>query len=146
MIIKEITYEDYNGEKRTEPFYFNLNETELIDFELEFPGGLENYADRVLKENDRAKTFQLFKKIIFKSYGEKTPDGKHLVKDPEKAKMFECSPAYNELIMSFIDKPDSMLDFIAGIYPKFTDANKKELAERKESVMKEIEDRRIGVK
>lgn len=145
MVIKEITYEDYNGEKRTESFYFNINETELIDLEMEYPGGLDKYADRVLKENDRAKTYKLFKTILFKSYGVKTDDGKHLIKDPEKSKMFECSPAYNELIMSFLDKPETMLDFIAGIYPKFTEEQKKQLASKKDEVMKELEDRHVGV-
>lgn len=145
MVIKEITYEDYNGEKRTESFYFNINETELIDLEMEYPGGLDKYADRVLKENDRAKTYKLFKTILFKSYGVKTEDGKYLIKDADKSKMFECSPAYNELIMSFLDKPETMLDFIAGIYPKFTEEQKKQLASKKDEVMKELEDRHVGV-
>ena len=30
MIMKEITYNDYNGVERTEKFYFNLTEAEVI--------------------------------------------------------------------------------------------------------------------
>ena len=34
MLKKTITYTDYNGVDRTEDFYFNLTEAELLDMEL----------------------------------------------------------------------------------------------------------------
>ena len=37
MLTKTITYTDYNGAERTEKFYFNLTQTELLDLELDTP-------------------------------------------------------------------------------------------------------------
>ena len=39
MLKKTIPYEDYNGTKREEDFYFNLTETELAEMQLEVTGG-----------------------------------------------------------------------------------------------------------
>ena len=44
MLKKEITYKDYNGTERTESFYFNLSQAELMEMEMSTSGG---YAEMV---------------------------------------------------------------------------------------------------
>lgn len=39
MLKKEITYKDYNGTERTESFYFNLSQAELMEMEMSTSGG-----------------------------------------------------------------------------------------------------------
>ena len=34
MYVKTITYTDYDGEERTENFYFNLNKAEIAEMDL----------------------------------------------------------------------------------------------------------------
>lgn len=48
MLIKKITYLDYNKVTRTEEFYFNLTQAEVIEMEYITSGGLSVMIDRLL--------------------------------------------------------------------------------------------------
>jgi len=41
MFTKTINYTDFNGEERTESFYFNLTKAELAELNLTTEGGLQ---------------------------------------------------------------------------------------------------------
>ena len=47
MIKKTITYNDYNGVERTEDFYFNLSEAEVMEMELGVTGGMAEMLQRI---------------------------------------------------------------------------------------------------
>ena len=117
MIKKTITYTDYDGNERTEDFYFNLNKPELLEWQASEAGGLEKKIERLTKEQDIAKIIELMKDIIKKSYGVKSDDGKRFVKNEEVLNDFMQSEAYSELFMSLATDADAAAEFINGILP-----------------------------
>ena len=71
MLSKAITYTDYNGEERTEVFYFNLTKAELAELNLTTKGGLQDVLRKIVDSKDVPELTKWFKKIILMSYGEK---------------------------------------------------------------------------
>lgn len=127
MLKKEITYMDYNDTTRTESFYFNLSKAELAEMQLSANGGLETYIKNIIEAQDGASMVQIFKDLILKSYGEKSPDGKRFVKSKEISDGFSQTEAYSQLFMELITDDKAAADFINGIMPKdIQDELKKE--------------------
>lgn len=117
MISKTIKYEDFDGNQREEDFFFNLNQAELAELQLETAGGLVKYAERIAKQQDGASMFKLFTNLILKSYGEKSDDGKYFRKSEDISNNFKSTNAYDVLLESFDDEK-VFLDFFLGIVPK----------------------------
>ena len=146
MLKKTITYKDYNGEKRTEDYYFDLNETEVIELQITTEGGLENMINKIVASNDTAEIYQLFKKIVFAAYGVKSADGRHFTKNESVREEFQSSPAYNELIKSFMTNPQSAADFINAILPtEMLDEKGMAMVEEKRKEVESITEKEIGV-
>lgn len=117
MLKREVEYEDFNGNKVSETFYFNLSKPELIEMEVQFEGGFGNLIQRIVEEKDSKELVKHFKAIILMSYGQKTPDGKRFVKSDELRKEFEQSAAYEVLFMDLATNDDSAAKFMRGILP-----------------------------
>ena len=118
MLAKTITYTDYNGLKRTETFYFNLNKSELIEMDAMIPGGMNAAYRMILEKNDAPSLMSTFKTIILKAYGIKSPDGRRFEKSEEISKEFEQSPAYDKFFMDLISGyGTNTLEIIRGILP-----------------------------
>ena len=66
MLKKTIPYEDYNGTKREEDFYFNLTETELAEMQLEVTGGLDTMLQAIIKAQDIPTIFQYLLRLLSK--------------------------------------------------------------------------------
>ena len=79
MLKKTITYTDYNGVERTEDKYFNLSKAEIMEMEMSTAGGFAEMVQGIVKAQDAPAIMKIFKDIILKSYGEKSPDGKGTV-------------------------------------------------------------------
>ena len=75
MVKKTITYTDFDGNVRTEDSLFNLSRAEVIEMELSVSGGLTRMIERMASTQDGPAIFKVFKDIIMKAYGEKSPDG-----------------------------------------------------------------------
>lgn len=118
MLKKTITYTDYNGTERTEDFYFNLTETECVELETSINGGLSALINKIIQTNDHNELIQLWKKIIYLAYGEKSLDGKHFVKTKEVKDNFTYTEAYNKLFMELSRNAQAGTDFINGIIPQ----------------------------
>ena len=119
MLTKTITYTDYNGVERTEPFYFNLSQAELIEMQLGGKDGL--YSDKLQKmidNRDAAAIINTIKEFVLKSYGEKTDDGKRFVKSPEISQAFMQTEAYSQLITELLSDDAKSSEFILGIMPQ----------------------------
>lgn len=121
MIKKTITYTDYSGNKREEDFYFNINKAEAMEMELMEAGGMADMIRRIIKENDPAKLVTIFKNIILKSYGEKSPDGKRFIKSQELIDAFTQTEAYSQLFMELSTDADKASEFINGILSSLSD-------------------------
>lgn len=117
MLKKRISYTDYNGNKREEDFYFNLTKAEIMEMEMSTTGGMTEMIQRIIETQDAPSIIKVFKEIIMKSYGEKSPDGKRFVKSPELSEAFSQTEAYSELFMELASDSDAASKFVNGIIP-----------------------------
>lgn len=118
MYKETIVYKDYDDVEREETFYFNLTKSELTELETSIPGGMANRLSEISKAKDTPAMMKFFKMIIMKSYGEKSPDGRRLIKGDncELAKAFAETPAY-DIIFQKIFMGDGMVEFLTNIMP-----------------------------
>lgn len=123
MLKKTMTYVDYDGNQRTEDFYFNLTKAEIMEMDLSASGGLDKLITKIVAEQDGAKIVEIFKKIILGAYGEKSLDGKRFVKSPELSEAFSQTEAYSDLFMELATDADKAAEFINGIVPKMEAMN-----------------------
>lgn len=117
MYKKTITYTDYFGVERTEDFYFNLSESELMQLQLSTQKGFYNEMQALVDSHDGPKIMDAFNQIILKAYGEKSDDGRRFIKSPEISKAFTETPAYDKFFMEIIEDPKAASEFINGIVP-----------------------------
>lgn len=122
MLAKEITYTDFNGDERTETFYFNLTKTELAELDIDAGGALVNKLTRLYHTQDVAGIAKFFKDIIVKAYGEKSDDGRFFVKgeNNEVGKKFTFSPAFDKMFVDMLSDStgEEYKSFLMGIVPK----------------------------
>jgi hypothetical protein len=115
MLKRTITYEDTDGARRTEDFYFNLSKAELL--EMKMTTGLEEYLQSVVTSTDGGVVMAAFKDLIGRAVGERT-DGGRFIKSDEITAAFLSSDAYSELLMSLISDENASTTFFNGIVPK----------------------------
>lgn len=118
MIKKQITYTDYDGNERTESFWFALNQAELLEMNLEKNGGLSNMITRITETNDFAELSRILKDLIRRSYGVKSDDGKRFVKSPAMTEEFMQTEAYSEMFTELVTDAGATSEFIQGIIPQ----------------------------
>ena len=118
MIKKTVTYVDYNDTERTEDFYFNLSKAELTEMEYEQEGGLQVMLEKIVQERDNTKIMKIFKDIVLRSYGEKSPDGKRFIKNDELREAFSQTEAYSEIFIELASNAEAAANFINGVVPK----------------------------
>ena len=118
MLKKTITFEDFDGNTRTEDFYFNLTEAELTDLELSVKGGFGSLIDKITKTQDVPEIMKIFKQIIKLSYGVKSPDGRRFEKSEDIYNDFAQTNAFSYLYMELASNEQKASDFINGILPK----------------------------
>ena len=118
MIKKTVTYTDYNDVERTEDFYFNLTKAEIMELELGTTGGLAEMIEKIVAAKDTPAIIKVFKDLVLKAYGEKSPDGKRFVKSEEIAQAFSQTEAYSEMFMKLATDADAAAAFVNGIVPK----------------------------
>lgn len=118
MLTRTIKYEDWNGVEREEDFYFNLSEAELMEMELGTEGGFTNMMNNIIKRKNAPKLMETFKKLILKSYGEKSADGRRFIKSEELSNEFMQTPAYDQLFMELCTNADAASTFVNGVVPK----------------------------
>lgn len=140
MLKKLIKYTDYDGVERSETFYFNLTKAELMEMELMTVGGMRQLLQNIVDKHDIPKIVEAFKNIIYKSYGEKSPDGRRFIKSKELSEAFAQTEAYSELYMSLISDAEEAAAFINGIIPadlagRMNANNQKEEEKPKENVV-----------
>lgn len=118
MLKKTITYTDFDGNERTEDFYFNLTKAEVTELELSINGGYSAMIRRVMSEQDAPTIMKTFKKFILDSYGEKSPDGREHFKSKEISEKFMATEAYSTLFMELCTDAKAAADFVNGVLPK----------------------------
>ena len=117
MLKKTVTYTDYNGVERTEDFYFNLTKAEITEMELSTAGGFAEMLQKVVAAQDAPTLIKIFKDLVLKAYGEKSPDGKRFVKSEEISTAFSQTEAYSQIFMELATDSKAAAAFVNGIVP-----------------------------
>lgn len=117
MLKKTIKYTDYNGTDREETFYFNLTKAEIMEMEMGTVGGFAEMVQNIVNAQDTPSLIKIFKDLILRSYGEKSPDGRRIIKSDEISAAFAQTEAYSELFMELATDADKASEFINGIVP-----------------------------
>lgn len=131
MLKKVVTYKDFDGEERTDEFYFNLTPAECTELQLSKEGGLSKLLSKIVTERNNEKLMEYFKKIILMSYGERTLDSKgriiHLKNDRLREE-FQSSAAFSAIYMELAFDDKAAADFVNGILPSNLGEEVKEKA------------------
>lgn len=130
MLKKTIKYTDYDGVEREEDFYFNLNKAEILEMEMTQAGGLQAFIQKIISTKDAKEIVKLFKDLVLKSYGEKSPDGRRFIKSEAISEAFAQTEAYPILFMSLATDADAAAEFVNGIVPKDLESDIKKIAEK----------------
>ena len=117
MLKETIKYTDYNGVERTEDFWFHLSKAELMEWEMGTTGGLTERIKRIVDAQDAPAIIKIFKELVLKAYGQKSPDGKRFIKSEELATEFSQTEAYSQLFMDLATDADKAAAFVNGIMP-----------------------------
>lgn len=125
MLKKTITYTDYNGQERTEDFYFNLNKAEIMEMEMSTAGGLAENIQKIVSAQDAPAIIKIFKDLVLRAYGEKSADGRRFIKNDKLREAFSQTEAYSELFMQLATDADEAAKFINGIVP--SDISQKDI-------------------
>lgn len=118
MLKKVITYTDFDGNERTESFYFNFTQAEIAEMELTQPGGFANHIQKIVDAAEYPDIVKLFKEIILKAYGEKDDTGRRFVKSKELSEAFSQTEAYSKLFIELATDDKAAADFVNAIIPK----------------------------
>lgn len=117
MLKKTITFEDYNGNKRTEDHYFNLTKAEITEMELGVSGGLTQMLQGIIAAQDTPSIIKFVKELILKSYGQKSPDGRRFIKSAQLSEEFSQTEAFSELFMELATNDEATSAFVNGLIP-----------------------------
>lgn len=131
MLVKSITFEDYDGNERTEEHCFHLNKAEVIKWLT--TGGdytLDKVIERLSQERNGKKIMEIFDDLIHRSYGRKSLDGRKFEKSEEIWNDFYQTEAYSVLFTELVTDAKKAADFINDVIPK-------KLAEEAEKIMRE---------
>lgn len=118
MLKKTVTYVDFDGNERTEDFFFNLTEQEIAEMELSTEGGLGNFINKAVAAKSQVELIELFKKLILAAYGVKSADGRRFVKNDAVREAFMSTQAFSDIYMELVQDADKASAFFNGIVPK----------------------------
>ena len=117
MLKKTITYTDYNDVTHTETYFFNLSKAECMEMEMSTSGGLTEMINKIIETQDVPAIIKIFKDLILKAYGVKSPDGKRFIKSEELSTAFAQTEAYSVLFMELATNAEEAAAFVNGIMP-----------------------------
>lgn len=124
MIVKTVTYTDFNGNERTESFWFHLSRPELTEMLLGIDNNIETYIKTIIKSENYYEIVKIFKKLLLEAHGEKSEDGRRFIKLPEKTKEFSESEAYSVLFTELTTNEEKASEFVNGLISKDTATGK----------------------
>lgn len=122
MLKKTIKCKDYNGVEREESYWFNLSKAEIAEIELTTTGGLAEMIQNIVAAKDTPAIIKVFKDLILRAYGEKSPDGRYFLKLDDNGRAlstkFAQTEAYSVLFMELATNTEAAIEFFNGIFPE----------------------------
>lgn len=134
MLVKSITFDDYNGNTITKDYHFNLNKAEIIKW-LTTDGDytLDKKLERLFEAGNGKELMNTFDELIRMSYGVKSLDGVHFEKSEQILNSFVDTEAYSVLFTELVTDAKKAAAFVNSIIPK-------DIAAEIEKIMKENPD------
>lgn len=118
MIYREtIQYRDLDGNKVEDLFEFSLNSAEVAEMEVSIKGGLKNYLEKVIREDNQAEILKAFKDILTKSIGRRSDNGKMFLKTEDIRNEFLYSGAYEVMFFRMISDANYAANFVNEAFP-----------------------------
>ncbi len=111
------TYTDFNDNERTEDFFFHLTEAEVMEMQMSTTGGLAEMIQRIVASQDAPAIIKIFKDLVMKAYGVKSPDGREFIKNQQLRDSFAQTQAYSDIFMELATDADAAARFVNGIVP-----------------------------
>ena len=113
------SYIDWDGNERTEDFYFNLSRAECISLNNKTPGGLASVLEKIVKAKDTGTIQSTFEDLLGRSFGVKSDDGRRLMKgkNQEYFQAFAETHAYDDLMCDLISIPGYAAEFFNDVIP-----------------------------
>jgi hypothetical protein len=99
-----------------------------MELEMSTKGGLAEMIQRIVAAQDQPAIIKVFKDLIIKAYGVKSPDGKRFIKNQEVVDEFVQTEAFSELFMKLATDADEAAKFVNGIVPEMPADNKPAMA------------------
>lgn len=116
MLKETLTYKDFNGEDRTDDFYFHFNALEWLRFDKKY-GGVREYIQKAVRDNDEYGILNMLEDLVKSSYGEKSSDGIRFIKSPELTERFTQTEAYSDMLIGFFTDTQKGIDFFNRLVP-----------------------------
>lgn len=118
MFTTPVTYKDFDENERTEEFSFHLNRSELMDWLMVENGvTLDKVMEIMAKKEDIKAMAAQMKELLYRSYGEKSADGRRFDKSEETKKNFMDTEAFSVLHMKLVTDAEFAVEFITKVIP-----------------------------
>lgn len=130
MIKKTVNYVDFDGNERTETLYFNMTQTELVEIAIDLPDGLSESVGtdptkidekiavpKVLEALGSKGVLDFIKKLVLKSYGIKSEDGRRFEKSEKISTEFSQTLAFDKVIMELMTGDKAAIEFMNSLIP-----------------------------
>lgn len=114
MLKEELTFTDFNDNKRIETVYLNLSEREVE--KLQAKGWMEK-MERVGASGDSGLIYDAFEELVGMAYGIKSEDGSSFSKSKEITEQFMQTAAYDALMEKILASDEAAMAFLQGIMP-----------------------------
>lgn len=142
MYTRTLTFEDYDGNERTEDFLFHLNKAEVIQW-LTCNGGytLDAQLTRLYKKSRGKDIMEAFEDLMKRSYGEKSLDGRKFEKSEAIWNEFRSTEAFSIIYTELVTDAKKAAAFINAIMPaKMTKEINAIMEENKDGIPDELKD------
>lgn len=129
MFTKTVNYEDFLGNERSETVYFHLSQNEIVEFAMELPDEVSEAVGDPANMDEEAAALKIaqaignkgivdfLKKLIVKSYGVPSEDGRKFEKSEELSKEFAQTIVYDEILMELMTDDEAANKFVNQVIP-----------------------------
>lgn len=121
MYVRKIKFKNFYGDTIEREFTFNLNQSQLLELEVESGGSVRKLITDVIEKNKAEDVVNFVKTIVKASYGVISDDGLYFDKTEEVWNRFYMSNAYDKLFMELINSEEELVRFISETIPNAED-------------------------
>lgn len=118
MLKKTIKYLDLEGNTVEDDFYFHLSINDLLAWSEETGEGLLAELNLAASSDHAPTILSVFRKVLARSVGRRSVDGRAFVRDADTTSAFINSDAYASMLFDMIKNVDSASEFVNAVIPK----------------------------